>query len=73
MISDSQRSFRQVKGHLDKSKFIWVDQRSLGLNGVDVDTLETVICKQKKFNAIIRKSSKLEGCYFQISHKIKQE
>ena len=46
-----------VNCHLGWSKVIWIGQLSLGLNGVDFDTLE----------AVIRKSLKLEGCYLQIS------
>ena len=32
-----------VNDHLGWSKVIWIGQWSLGLNGVDFDTLETII------------------------------
>ena len=41
VISDDQRSFMLVKGHLDC-------QRSLGLNGVDFDSLEALVIKKNK-------------------------
>ena len=34
-----------VNDRLGWSKVIWVGQRSFGLNGVDFDTLEAVICE----------------------------
>ena len=42
VISDGQRSFMLVKGHLGC-------QRSLGLNGVDFDSLEALFLKRIKF------------------------
>ena len=57
-----------VNDHLGWSKVICIGQRSLGLNGVDFNTLEPVI-RKKYFKTVIRKSPKLKGTYLQISRE----
>ena len=54
-----------VNGHLGWSNVMGVDQRSLGLNGVHIDTFKAVIHK-KNIQIIIGKSPKFENCNSQL-------
>ena len=66
MINESLRWWIMVNGHLGWSKVIWVSQWSLGLNGVDFDTLVAVIRKKQILKLYFAKALNFKALIFKL-------